>query len=487
MSTHLDILAGVTNHMAGETVLFVSSDSEVIGTVRRAVAPLGHRLLLAASLEEASRRISAHNVDLVLVQTDSPESNVRARLAKGMQFRRAPAVIALAKEGRIEDAVRAVRAGADDYVLANPSRSGHLRACIRRALNADACGNNGNGNGSSGRRPFESLITVDYRVEAACQIAAVASESTAPLLLQGESGTGKSLLAGLVHQHSPRRLGPFVEVNCGALNESLLESELFGHARGAFTSAYRDRPGRFERANGGSLFLDEIGCASLRLQARLLRFVESGAFERVGEVRTLHSDVRIIAATKESLSDAVYSGTFREDLYHRLNSLKITMPPLRERVEDIPVLMRHFLRTYVAKHRRPGTRISIEAVDRLVHYHWPGNVRELGNVIEHAVIMAQNGSILPTHLPAHLREPQEADGPREALSVASLKESLREPERNCIYRALRAAGWNKQSAARKLRISRSTLYKKMKEYGLDREASKGRHGAPELSSATEMA
>ncbi len=486
MSTHIDILAGASNHMAGETVLFVSADSEVIGTVRRAVAPLGHRLLLATSLEEASRRIAAHDVDLVLVQTDSPECNVRNRLASGMQFRRAPAVIALAKEGRIEDAVRAVRAGADDYVLANPSRSGHLRACIRRALKADAC-SNGNGNGNSGRRPFESLITVDYRVEASCRVAAVAAESTAPLLLHGESGTGKSLLAGLVHQHSPRRLGPFVEVNCGALSESLLESELFGHARGAFTSAYRDRPGRFERANGGSLFLDEIGCASLRLQARLLRFVESGAFERVGEVRTLHSDVRIIAATKESLSDAVYSGAFREDLYHRLNSLKITMPPLRERVEDIPVLTRHFLRIYVAKHRRPGTRISVEAVDRLVHYHWPGNVRELGNVIEHAVIMAQNGHILPSHLPTHLLENREADSGRELLSVTSLKESLREPERNCIYRALRAAGWNKQSAARKLRISRSTLYKKMKEYGLDREASNGRHVASELSGATQRA
>jgi len=450
------------------TVLFVSTEPDIIAALRRLVASMGHEFRVAGSLEEAGKFICERPVDLLMVQTDAAQSDVAERLESGLAFfRSGPEVIAVARRGSIRDAVRAVRAGAGDYLAVVPFRPHEFRTVIERAL-AQGGWAQRDGHVAGRRHPFDRFITTDYRMQAICELLASVADCTAPLLLEGESGTGKTLLARLLHEHSTRRFARFVEVSCGALSETLLESELFGHVRGAFTSALRDRLGKFELADGGTVLLDEISNASLRLQARLLRVVESGQFERVGDPRTLRSDVRVIAATKHSLEERVAEGRFREDLYHRLNALHVRLLPLRERVEDIPLLARYFLRLSAAKYRRCARDFSRDCVERLVRYPWPGNVRELRNAVEHAIILARGARVTQECLPDSLVSFPRSEGRPDWIALHSLREALRVPERQCILDVLNEVNWNKQHAARRLRISRSTLYKKIREYNLNR-------------------
>ena len=398
----------------------------------------------------------------MLVQTDSAGLAISQRLADGFTFSATPPVIAIARKGNIGDAVCAMRAGVIDYLVLDANSTADLRAAIVRAVRQSGI-HQGVGNGTI----FEEFISTDHRTRAVCDRLAHIADSPATLLLQGESGVGKTLLAELVHQHSARRIGPFVEVSCGALSESLLESELFGHARGSFTSAYRKRRGKFEVADGGTMLLDEIGSASMGMQARLLRVVESGRFERIGDTDTLQTDARIIVITKRPLEQLVLQGLFREDLFHRLNAFKIELCPLRKRVEDIPLLARHFLRIFAAKHKRQVTGFEPETMSRLVHYRWPGNVRELRNIVERSIILAADGLVQPASLPDHIADTTPPVHTHRRFLRTTLRESLREPERHCIIQALKSVSGNKQSAARVLRISRSTLYKKIKEHGLE--------------------
>jgi len=434
--------------------------------VRRVVSSMGHGLRVAGSLKDASKVISTDCTDVLLVQTDARDGQVKKRLAGGFSFNASPPVVAVAEHGGIEEAVRFVRAGASDYVAVGSREREEVYGVLGQALERAfkrAAGRQGAVRASG----FERFITADYRMRSVCDVLRLVATSPTTLLLEGESGTGKTLLARLVHEKSPRRMGPFVEVNCGALTESLLESELFGHVRGAFTSAYRQRQGKFEVADGGTLLLDEVGSASLGMQARLLRVVEAGRFERVGDTKTLSTDVRIIAATKSGLEGLVMERLFREDLYHRLNSLKVTLLPLRERVEDIPLLSRHFLRLFAGKHKRNVTDFAPEAMSLMVHYRWPGNTRELRNVVERGVILAREGRVVPDSLPRHVAEARSIVPRRRRVFLTTLREAMREPERRCLLEALRIARWNKQFAAQALGISRSTLYKKIREHGLD--------------------
>jgi len=450
------------------TVLVVSTETDVIGAIRRLLLSMGHDCIVAASLEEAGKAINQQPVDLLIVQTDAAGSDVSVRLEDGLGFRPGPPVIAVARRASIRDAVRAVRAGAGDYLAVVPFRAERFRDAIDRTLKPGSWVQRPQ---ATRRRFFEDFITADYRTLAICDLLASTADCSAPLLLEGESGTGKTLLARLIHEHSARRFARFVEVGCGALSESLLESELFGHVRGAFTSALRDRMGKFELADGGTLLLDEIGNASLHLQARLLRVVESGQFERVGDPETHRTDVRVIAATRESLEERVAEGHFREDLYHRLSALHVRIPPLRERVEDIPLLARHFLRLSAMKYRRTARDLSPECTELLVRYPWPGNVRELRNVVEHAVILARGERVTRECLPDSLTRFHASSRTNRWVGLHPLREALRVPERQCILEVLKEVNWNKQHAARRLQISRSTLYKKIREHGLD-------HGEP---------
>jgi len=285
-------------------------------------------------------------------------------------------------------------------------------------------------------------------------------------LITGESGTGKSLLARAIHRQSARRDRSFVEVACGALPESLLESELFGHKEGSFTGAISDKDGKFQSADGGTIFLDEIATATPALQVKLLRVLQDFEFEQIGSTETISIDTRVILATNENLEQAVANGTFRQDLYYRINVINIELPPLRDRTADIPLLAEHFLHKVREESGKPVEGFSEEAMTALQSYAWPGNVRQLQNVIERSVLLGKNPRITVADLPAEFS----AISPTAIRPVAgrTLKEALEEPERRIILEVLELNGWNRQATADALGINRTTLFKKMRRLGLDR-------------------
>ncbi len=288
-----------------------------------------------------------------------------------------------------------------------------------------------------------------------------AAQSEAPVMILGESGTGKELVAGAIHRLSPRSQGPFIKVNSAALHESLLESELFGHVKGAFTGADRTRMGRFEAAHGGDIFLDEIGDLPLPTQAKLLRVLQEKVVERVGDHTPIPVDVRLISATNKDLTELLAAGRFREDLFYRVNVIPIQVPALRERLADIPLLVEAFLERIRLKTKKPIHSISKEALEMLMAYHWPGNVRELINVMEFAFVLCGGDKILPAHLP-NLKKPRPAARPKVALTG----EDVERDEAEVLRQTIAAAGGNKAEAARMLGISRVTLWKRLKKYGL---------------------
>jgi PAS domain S-box-containing protein len=289
-----------------------------------------------------------------------------------------------------------------------------------------------------------------------------AAQSEAPVIIYGDSGTGKELVAAAIHKLGPRRKGPFIKVNCAALSESLLESELFGHVKGAFTGADRTRVGRFEAANGGDIFLDEIGDLPLSTQVKLLRVLQEKEIEKVGDHHPLAIDVRILAATNQDLSTLMEEGRFREDLYYRIGVIPIHLPPLRERREDIPLLLEAFINRILLKADKPISGMSREALDLLFSYDWPGNVRELINVIEYSFVLCHEGEIMPNHLPARVTGKQPSVAPRRR----AVKTQNDEAERKRILEALAATGGNQSKAAEILGISRVTLWKRLKAFDI---------------------
>jgi len=310
---------------------------------------------------------------------------------------------------------------------------------------------------------FHGLIGNSSVMEQVFDLIKNAAESEAPVVILGESGTGKELVAAAIHKLSQRRKGPFIKVNCASLNESLLESELFGHVKGAFTGAERNRIGRFEAANRGSVFLDEIGDIPPSVQVKLLRVVQEKEIERVGSHEPIEVDVRLISATNRDLRGLVEDGHFREDLFYRLNVIPIAIPPLRERKEDIPWLTETMIRKIALRSRRPIQGLHPEAMEWIMNYPWPGNVRELINVLEYAFVVCKEKWIKPEHLPAYLHQ---RPGRVQALESRHSKIAAEEPERIRLQKALNQAGGRKAEAARALGISRVTLWKKMKKVNL---------------------
>jgi Nif-specific regulatory protein len=338
------------------------------------------------------------------------------------------------------------------------------------------------------RYRLENLIGQSKAIQQILATAATAARSNAPILISGETGTGKELVANVIHYNSPRSKGPLVKVNCGALPETLLESELFGHVKGAFTGAIQNRKGRFELADHGTLFLDEVSEMSPRVQVKVLRVLQENEFEPVGGTRTLRADVRIVAATNTDLKEAIRQGRFRQDLYYRLHVVPIHLPPLRERREDIPLLVDHFLEKYNRENSKNVTKISREVLDRLLEYSWPGNVRELENCIEHAVVMSPGKTLSPSLLPAEILADNSSRPVRSGLPARGTEDEMRAlierlyktpeesvgamgqlhelTERIIISVALEA-GMSQRMLAAKLGISRTTLRKRLETYGLD--------------------
>ncbi len=391
--------------------------------------------------------------------------------------------------GKIDSAVEAVRLGAVDY-LTKPVVDDELRLAVSKAVNQHTLvhENKSLKTQLSERFGMGSLVGNDYRMQKVYDLVEAVAESKTTVLVTGGSGTGKSLVGRAIHTMSPRSGGPFVTFACGSIPETLLESELFGHVKGAFTGADADKPGKCLAADGGTLFIDEINSATPALQLKLLRVLQEKAFEPVGSTQTVKVDVRFVLATNESLKEMVESGLFREDLYYRINVVNIHMPSLQERVGDIPLLADHFLDKYCKEMGRQR-RLSDEATEGLRHYTWPGNVRELENAIERAVVLSKDNEIKLADLPdpiiaatspgsipftaGSIGGSASPSGPSVIPALAGgwnpmpLSNALQEPERQIILAALQANGWNRQETAKQLDINRSTLYTQIKQYHLD--------------------
>jgi len=376
-------------------------------------------------------------------------------------------VIILTVRSSLQDKIDTLNLGADDY-LTKPFINEELLAKVRVMLRIkdlhDDLKREKDKNilltqALEKRYSFGNILGKNTQMQAIYELISDLSNTDSTVLIQGESGTGKELIARAIHFNSYRKNKPFVVANCSAYSQNLLESELFGHEKGSFTGAIRRKIGRFELAHGGTIFLDEIGEVSPPTQILLLRVLQDHRFERVGGEETLEVDVRVIAATNKNLMEEIRKGTFREDIYYRLNVIPIFVPPLRAREDDIPLLASHFLQKFSQEKGKEVTSISPEVMEILLAHSWPGNVRELENVIEHAIIIAKQEKILPKNLPQYLLQ--------QPLPTKQLI-SLQDHEKNLIMKTLEETNWNKHQTAKKLKINRSTLYGKMKRYGLIR-------------------
>ncbi|MFH1571664.1 MAG: sigma-54 dependent transcriptional regulator [Gemmatimonadota bacterium] len=411
--------------------------------------------------------VESERVDLILTDYRMPDMDGLAVLTAARALNPEIEVVLLTAYGSVTGAVDAMRQGAFHY-LEKPVDLDTLEAVIERALERRHLVSENRllraRLAEDGAR-FAGVIALDPAMEEALNVAARAAPSRASILILGESGTGKELVARAVHAASPRRSGPFVAVNCAALSESLMESELFGHEKGAFTGAARQHKGRFEQADGGSLFIDEVGEIPPAAQVKLLRVLQERTFERVGGSEPVPVDVRVIAATNRDLRQMVRDGTFREDLYFRLNVVAVSLPPLRHRRRDIPALIDHFVAHYSEQNGKEMTGVSREAMDLLMRYRYPGNVRELQNAIERAVVMARDPVISTRDLPAELAAAPEAEDAAGAAEMRGLPDQVEALERQAIRAALDAAEGVQSRAAERLGITERNLRYKLKKYG----------------------
>ena len=447
------------------TVLVVDDEPRMRQVLATALRDFGYEPLTAATAEAALEQVENDTVDLVLTDLRMPGMGGHELLAE--LRRRAPEVpvVLMTAYSTVKDAVRAIKDGAFDYI-GKPFEMEELEATLAKALRVSAAlrDNQRLRQELEGRYRFENLVGASAAFHKVIAAITEVCESRANVLITGESGTGKEMVARSIHYNSSRHEGPFVAINCAAIPEGLLESELFGHVKGAFTGAISARPGRFAQADGGTLFLDEIGDMPATLQAKILRVLQERSFEPVGSSHSRSTDVRIIAATNSELREAVRDGRFRSDLYYRLNVFPIEVPPLRARREDIPLLVRHIAGGLARQMGRPAPVFSEAALRTMQDYAWPGNVRELQNCIERAIIVAKGGSV------------DVADLPQDLLHRAALPETVRIPsdldaemqklEREFILEALRSTGGVQVQAAELLGISERSLWHRVKKLGI---------------------
>jgi DNA-binding NtrC family response regulator len=448
-----------------ERVILIVDDEQAQRTVLAGfLRKRGFEVLQAQSVTEGLADVSARTVDLVLTDLRMPGASGLDLLEGVRRINPEIPVVVMTAFGTVASAVDAMKRGAADY-LTKPIDLDELEVLIARTLERRAlvAENRELKQQLETRYRLAGLETSNPRMAAAINTAARAAASRATMLIRGESGTGKELMARAIHYASPRGKSPLIAVNVAALPDTLLESELFGHERGAFTGADREHRGRFELADSGTLFLDEIGDLPKSTQVKLLRVLQEQAFERLGGTRTIRVDVRVIAATNRDLEAMVGRGDFRDDLYYRLNVVSIEVPPLRERREDIPGLVERFLRRFAAESQVRGKTVSREAMDLLLKYHYPGNVRELENIIHRAVVLSRGETITTADLPIRVGESRGAGVGSETTSFV---ERVAEFERALIVEALEAAGGVQTRAARALGMSERHLRYKLKKYGL---------------------
>ncbi len=451
--------------MAERVILVVDDEESQRKVLAGFLRKRGFETLTAGGADEAIGLASSRTVDLVFTDLKMPGRSGLELLAELRRLNPEVPVIVMTAFGTVSTAVEAMKQGAADY-LTKPIDLDELEVLVTRTLERRALvsENEELRRQVASRYRLEGLESANPRMQEAINVAARAAGSRATILIRGESGTGKELLARALHYASPRARAPLIAVNVGALPDTLIESELFGHERGAFTGADRDRRGRFELADGGTLFLDEIGDLPRSTQVKLLRVLQEQTFDRLGGSRPVKVDVRIIAATNRDLESMVRAGEFREDLYYRLNVVTITMPPLRERREDVPLLVDHFLRRFSAESRSPVTSLSREAMDLLVKYPYPGNVRELENLIHRAVVLARGTILTTADLPVHVPDLQAETA---GTDTGTFVERVTRFEKQLILEALEQAGGVQTQAARLLGMSERHLRYKMRKYALE--------------------
>ncbi|MFZ5799343.1 MAG: sigma-54-dependent transcriptional regulator [Thermodesulfobacteriota bacterium] len=452
--------------MSGD-LLVVDDDRAHLSMLRTVLAGWGYRVTGVEDGGEAVAAVRERPFDGVLMDVRMAKVGGIEALQRIKAYNPAIPVIIMTAYSSVDTAVEAMKRGAYDY-LTKPLNFDDLRFTLERALEhmALARENKSLREQLAGDAVLGGIIGASKVMRDLLDTVVTVAATEATVLITGESGTGKELIARAIHANSARREGPLVTVNCAALTDTLLESELFGHEKGAFTGADRKRDGRFMQAQGGSIFLDEVGEIPLAMQAKLLRAIQEREIQRLGSDSVLKVDVRIIAATNRDLLADVQAGRFREDLYYRLNVVNLRMPALRERSEDIPLLARHFLERFAARNRKELKGFTPATMDVLVRYPWPGNVRELENALERAVIMAMGDYLtereLPTNIVARVRGGRAAEA--QPSSMAGL--ALEEVEKAAISQTLKETGWNKSEAAKLLGITRTTLNSKIKKYGM---------------------
>jgi DNA-binding NtrC family response regulator len=441
-------------------ILIADDEKAFRDTLAKVLMEEGYEVVCAPNGEVALQEISKQEFDLAFCDIRMPGINGLRLLEEIRKVSPNTSVIIITAYGSIESAVQALKKGAYDYIV-KPLIFDEVLLKVRNITNFQKLSRDYKRLRAEveERYDFHNIVGISPRICEILKLVKKAAPTKSTVLITGESGTGKELVARAIHQNSPRRAEKFVPINCAAIPENLLESELFGHVKGAFTGAISSKEGLFKIADGGTLFLDEVGELPLNLQVKLLRVIEDGEVLPVGGIKPVKTDIRFIAATSRNLPKEIEKGNFREELYYRLNVIEITMPPLRERKEDIPPLVNHFINRLSMELRKNVSGVDPKAMQILLGYSWKGNVRELQNVIERAVILCEGDIIMPSDLPSLLSDDKKSE-------EDNLKEILREYEREHIIKILEKTGRDKREAARLLGLSLSSLYRKIEELSI---------------------
>jgi two-component system, NtrC family, response regulator len=452
-----------------ETILIVDDEKNYLVVLEALLSSEGYEIVLSNNAAEALRTIQDADLDLVITDVRMPGMNGMELLARCGELKPDLPVIVMTAYGTIEMAVEAMKQNAYDYIT-KPFQNEALKLTIRKALEKHRLvkENKRLSKALSDRFRHGNIIGKSKPMLKIYDMIDKVAQSKASVLISGPSGTGKELIAKAIHYGGKRKKGPFISVNCGALTETLLESELFGHERGAFTGAISMKKGRFELADSGTLFLDEVGDMPPALQVKLLRVLQEMELERVGGTKTIKVDVRVLSASNRNIKEDIREGIFREDLFYRLNVIQIDVPALRQRVDDIPLLVKHFIEKYAAGQKNGETTLDPETWKCIYRYPWPGNVRELENVVERALVLSSGGVITPKDLPEELLENKEEEVDLDKIVPlnVSLPEALERVEEKLIKRAFRYSNNVQSHAAEMLGLSRRMMHYKMKKYGI---------------------
>ena len=449
------------------SILIVDDDLNTLKGMKQFLAREDRRILTASNAREAMEILGKEAVDVMISDIRLPDQSGISLMEESLQHYPETDVILMTGYGSIEDAVTAMQKGAESY-LTKPLNPDELEIVLSRLLRKRELirQNRELLKRLSGQEVGQVILGTSREIRQVLKGIREVAGTDVPVLIEGETGTGKELVARAIHRLSERATGPFVVVNCAALHENLLESELFGHEKGAFTGAVKQKKGRFEIAHGGTLFLDEIGEMSMETQAKILRTLEYGTFERLGGTQSLQADVRILSATNRDLQKEIEAGRFREDLFYRLNVVTIRVPPLRERQGDISVLLQAFLTRYSTAQKKEIQGFSRDALDLLTSYEWPGNVRELEHAVERAVIMCQGPLIRPEHLPEAILQqaPEQEKGERTVVLPVGI--TLKEAEKRLILKTLESVHYHRGRAAEMLGISKRKVEYLLKAWGM---------------------